>query len=462
MKRIILSLLISALFLLNISFVRAEEQPVIQSYDFDLRFHLNIEEYPFREQKYIQGYQELLDMLELKGNVAWCDEKKSLDIHFEIIPVTNPEAAIQFRIYGLQDFMCMTSPLLGEEPLFLNNYGVMKFAGFVWQSIKIPLPYVVLLNPYVTMRSLKNEVDAWRKVIPTISDKQKITVKQLKKVSDTWKDQLQHDSLLENWLYGLYAMLPDTITVETALEALPDLLVKLAKGKDLRIKGKDGVLSCVTAANQTIFEEIREENSYAFELKLPENDEPYLPYFYYDEKQQEGTKAYHLILSWNRNQGTEEENRLESLLNIGISANGIPSSWPAKAEISVTASSGGYILPANDVKIRIHSKENGNFQLETYRSFDDKGGGPLFVCSGSVTPAEYNGEMEYNYDELSSHPALFVTSYGELSDLMNRISKPVMKGMLDFLYEMPVSSCQSIMDDLENYQVLELIMNGLR
>ena len=70
MKRLT-ALLLACMLLLGTACAGAEETaetPQVVSYDFDLQFHLEADHFPFRERKKAQGYEELLDSLEIKGN----------------------------------------------------------------------------------------------------------------------------------------------------------------------------------------------------------------------------------------------------------------------------------------------------------------------------------------------------------------------------------------------------------
>ena len=54
---------------------------------------------------------------------------------------------------------------------------------------------------------------------------------------------------------------------------------------------------------------------------------------------------------------------------------------------------------------------------------------------------------------------LFGLNEDTLRSLVNAVDKPLLKGLIDFLYELPASSCQSIMDDLEEYGILATALN---
>ena len=64
MKRLLVVFFVLILFSTAISPSLAEDNPSVCSYDFDLRFHMNADIFRVRERDHMQGYAELLNMLE--------------------------------------------------------------------------------------------------------------------------------------------------------------------------------------------------------------------------------------------------------------------------------------------------------------------------------------------------------------------------------------------------------------
>jgi hypothetical protein len=120
MRRLLAAALALALILLFGSFACAEGEPEIFSCDFDLRFHLNTEVFPFRDREEMQGWADLMDLLEFRGNLSWCPETESTDLRMKIIPRTNPKAAVSFRMWGIPIMHRVSSPLLGGKDVSFN------------------------------------------------------------------------------------------------------------------------------------------------------------------------------------------------------------------------------------------------------------------------------------------------------------------------------------------------------
>ena len=81
---------------------------------------------------------------------------------------------------------------------------------------------------------------------------------------------------------------------------------------------------------------------------------------------------------------------------------------------------------------------------------------PVLSVSGLFSPYTPETIISIDWD------AMFETTINILSindmtlkELLSEIARPAFEGVLRFLVEMPASSCQSIMDDLESYGILQ-------
>ena len=83
------------------SFAAAEGEPDVYAFDYSLRFHLNPAVYPFRERKHVQGYADLLNLLEVRGTMVRCPGTQSADVHMELAPATNQAARVSLHMVGL-------------------------------------------------------------------------------------------------------------------------------------------------------------------------------------------------------------------------------------------------------------------------------------------------------------------------------------------------------------------------
>ena len=153
MRKILAFILAGILALGAVCTALAEGEPEVYAYDYSLRFHLNPSVYQFRDRQHVQGYADLLNMLEIRGTMVRCPETQSADVNVDFVPVTNQAAKVSVHMYGTADMMKLESSLLGQEVVCFRPSGLMAFAKRAWEAFKIPAPYYVLLVPDTTWRA---------------------------------------------------------------------------------------------------------------------------------------------------------------------------------------------------------------------------------------------------------------------------------------------------------------------
>lgn len=461
------ALLLAMLLLFSISLGENAEEESISCYDFDLRFKLEPNEYPYHTREHMKGYEQLLEMLELKGNLSWCDATHSFDLRFEVIPTTNPSAGIPFRVYGLQDYMCVSSPLFGSETYYLETYDIIKLFNYAHQIAFLPLCSFVIYDPYATMFFLKSEVDTWNSIIPDIRNKKSITANQISEVVEGWKKQFTVDYIFWDWVECISAMQLNPSIISDAFSSIPDLLMSISNGKDLIIQKNDERYSLQNSNGEIIFEERSIGSDYTFELKLPNTGISYKPYiFYHRNTEQADALSYEINISWNREgeistetEDTEDiyenEEIPDSLLQFSMDLNGITNTYPTDAVMTADISMGGVLLYETKMKLELITEADGKIKLTINTADEENEMTPRVSCSGTVLPAEYVDEqLAFDYEDLHAKPLLFDLSYDMIADLFYKVAPNIRKCALDFLYEIPARSYQSIMDDIESYGLL--------
>ena len=479
MKRFV-SILAALMMLAGLVSAGAEGTATV-SYDFDVRFSMEEQEVPYRMRERMRAYRDLVNMLELKGNIIWNPAIWGMDLRMELIPVTNPSAAIALRIFGRGSSICVESPLLGEEPYYLGQTSrIMGFFSQLWVTLGIPFPSFFLLDPFIVPYSLEKELEAWRAAFPNVSAGQVITAGTLEQLRDTWQDQLQNDDRLISWLNGFYAMAMNPELAQQAAAELPETLVKAAGGGDLTIREKDGTLRCENAEGESFFEIRNGERSCSVEFAPPDTGAKYLPYCRFSRSEESGTKSLTLKATLNRNDsgakdtadepgdgesgpGSEEyeyENPA-SMLQFSLETEGIPAVWPAKGTMTADLSMGGYALPEANLRFLLETAQDGSAVLTVSEAREDGSLQKVLTCSGSVTQVPYEGEeLYYEYGDLFEHTLLLVATHDWATEALGQIVPYMAQGMIKFVYELPVRSCQVLLDDLEKLGLLGAVLAG--
>ncbi len=435
----------------------------VYSYDFDIGFHLNTEGFPPRVRSHIRGYSDLLDVLGLKGNLTWSDENGSLDLELNIIPMTNPSAGISMHFFGIPEHICMSSSLLGDETIWFQNYVLMEFALKSWNNLHLPLQYLALLFPYVTENAFQNLVADWTETIGRINGNQNIPKEKIKKVTDLWTGTLQEDQRLIYWITGLSVLSEDHMILENEINKLPEYLLKNVSGNhDITVQDDNGEIVLTNHENQVLYRESAGGNSWSF--TLPVTDNGYIPRLSCTSASSGGFRdiaingSYHMA-DEEIDAGRDSEGQPASLLDFSLDVRNLPEKWPAESSFSVDLNVFGSVLPNFDVIMKGETKENGEFSISVYDQSDNTAGtNSILTCSGSIIPVAPGKVPEYNAAELTKHLNVFSVNDKTVSEFSRIIRRPLITGIMNLLEEMPASACQSVMDDLEEYGLVNLLL----
>lgn len=438
------------MLLLGVATAAAETEPQIYSYDFDLEFRLEAREYPYRIRSRMKGYEELLESLALKGTLAWNTANGCMDLNGRVIPKSNPGASIEARIYGKHGMLCVDTPLLGPKTYgFGNSFGLMSFANQFWLTTGLDLPTLLLLDPRTTTDALKKEAAAWTEVVPELKNGTVITPNQLSKIRDSWKTLLAEDEDLLMWLDAIFALTTNKAPADEAIRKLPDLLPAIAGGKNLTVKKDGDSLVCVNAKQEKVFTLTDNDSEYTFEFDPQTEALEQRLYL----RLHRGTDGIALAFSI----GGESE----TLISLSLTIRGIPETFPTDATIVMDATAGGSAFPQITLRTELTATAAGD--VKALLSEVKEGGAtePLLSCFGTVTATAYEGTLEFEERALKKPSDILIPSYQLINEKLEETVPYLARGLISFVYELPIKSCQSVLDTLESYGLLRQILSGL-
>ncbi|MCR5296046.1 MAG: hypothetical protein K6E17_01435 [Clostridiales bacterium] len=465
MKRLIC--LLTVLALAAVAFPAcAEEGPDARAYDFSLRFHLNADVFPLRIRAHMQGYADLLEMLELRGNIVWSDDTQSFDLNASLIPVTNPDAAISFRLYGIPEHVCLSSPLLGSETLWFQNFVLMEFAYKTWNNLRIPLPWLVLLYPYVTENAFSRLREVWHRHTGELSAGSEISAGVLSAVADDWESILLEDNRLQYWFSAVGAPRGMDAALLSEFSALPSYLTGRVARRSIRLEGGQDesgaeTLRWISDGEKVLYARTVSDGSDAWSVTLPETATGYVPLLSFVSAAGSETQSFRISGDYSRAEGTDsEDGRPDSFLRFSVSADSLPLSWPADAAFSAAASVSGAVLPNFDFTLRGTSGADGSLSFSLYQQVKENAeAAEVFSCSGSIVPVSDYTVPAFAVSDLTQHTHVFSISDTITDPVVRTIGRPLFMGLLNFLNELPARACQSVMDDLEDFGILEILVS---
>ena len=433
------------------------------SYDFNLHFQINPEVFPSRKKARIRGYAELLDMLDFKGRIIWNQATESVDLTVSVIPVTSPSAALSLHLYGIPSILYLESPLLGDQTVYFHNEVLMEFAYKVWDNLGIKLQYPALLYPFSTTYAFSGIQKAWQKKVKEFKKSGSVSYKSLTSIATSWSKLLETDHALKYWITDLAAPLSCEALIRSEFENLPNYLTKqVAQKQALTVKVKNNTVTWKNSAKKTLFKQTTNDDGVEWALTLPATENNYVPSLSFSRKTADDRMDFALSGSYVRGEDAEEINSESvpaTLLIISAEGTALPARWPLAGAFSASASVAGALLPNFSVRITGTGSESGALSLTFSQPLQpDEPPVQVLTCSGTLTPSEEKPAVDYREDRTSQATGLFFMNDVSLQELVRKIIRPCVTGILDFIDVAPVRACQSIMDSLTDSGLLDLVL----
>ena len=460
MKRI--AALLLACILLCTGFAASEEakEPAeVVSYDFDLQFHLEADTYPFRDRKYVQGYEELLDALEIRGNYSYCAETDCMDLHLEIIPVSNPDAAASVRVFGwVANWLNVSSPLLGESAVCFRPKEILNFSMRAWDFFRIPLFHFAILFPGVLSDAYGELSEQWKTETDAIQG-DTLSVSAMERITEGLRVQFDEDIWVTKLTDAAVKSLPDSQQAREEIRRLPDLLLYAADGKDLKVEKQDSdgtrTVRYLNHRGEVIYESQAGEKSFEEKLTLPGSPSDYIPAYAFRREETDHETSFLFDLSWDRI--AEDESLPETFLRMKADLEHIPSVYPADAAFSGEVLTEGLFLPNFHYLVNGMTGADGTINLSLLIP-DKPETGPVLTCTGTVAPVPYEGELSYMIGDIITDFNLFALSDQSLAELVTSVMPSLTEKIPDLLYVLPTRGVQSLMDTLEKYGLLQTLL----
>ena len=281
---------------LCLSCAAAEEaKPTAERYDFDLTFSLNPDALPARSRIRARGYAELLDCLELRGDLVVCEATGSFEINATLFFRDKPDVSIPFRFYGVESSLYLTSPIIGNETLLFRMGSVAEFAIKIRKSLETPFPALALLYPFVYKYNFWNINQAWDQYTGPDDASREISAEQIEKLAETWSELLATDSYLNVWMTALYSVSSAPEAVEAELNAVPSYLREfISAGGPLTVEIGNGAETWTNADGETLFAREKTDASEMWSLTLPADENRYTPTLDFSGKTEDGLFSFNL------------------------------------------------------------------------------------------------------------------------------------------------------------------------
>ena len=511
--------LLCVLFLLVPTLVPAEgmSSEGSKSFDFDFTFTLNAQAFPKLLRSRMNGYAELVNRLGLRGNIAWTPATESMELNAVLYFTDNPSKTFPFSVYGAQPRLFITSPLLQNEVILLNMAALLEFAVKAKKTLGIPLPYLAYLYPLTTEYAMAGLVSIWNEVIGSYPEGGQITEEQLRTLSQRWSEEFTENPDLQRWIS---ALADGSDNAESAVEYefshIPDYIEKATGFRPVTITAGDGSEAWTGDNGETLFARSESEGTRTLSVTLPASQNGYVPfliqsvtndgattgfkleaslnrdpyavvmepvpaeesyaeeeygsydeyadedegYYYYYDEDEDSEGEYNYYDEYGESGALQEESLPASLLHLIVEAEGLPASLPADSDFNILFNLLEKLFPNYGAVIHGETKKDGSLLLTVRKPDNDgKQSEEIFRCTGTLVPAEAREIPDYMQKKLEGG-VYNVFSFNEqkLADFRNKLLPLLIRSIFSFVEAAPTSACQSLLDDLTDSGILDMVM----
>lgn len=502
MIRRTLCLLLALMLLLPAAF--SEEAEPARRLDFNLQFSLNGNAFPVGYRLRARGYAELINRMTLQGSLTWRKDTESFDLNAALCYTDKPDIGIHFRLYGIPGRLFFTSPLLGNETILLNMYAFLEFSIKAKSILGINLPWLALLYPFCTQQSFLALWDSLNSAFGSFSKSAVVSQGQIRTLSGIWRDLLQNNNNLNQWITALSAVVSSPALIEEEFSSLPDyLLYSVSRNHPLTLSVTENEMTVDNAFGQTLFRRICHDHITESLLSLPATDNGYVPSFSFRVENDTDIRSMELSASYRKqsesakvlpsdasddpgetdvlsdSSGAEDEDDPgfdmdsemewwdddesekypEHALSLVFNGHSLPCHFPADADFTLDFSLLGSLIPNYSLVFLCSTKKNGAVSIAVCKPFDPTSE-PVSIlrCEGTAIPAAPDFSPDYRNTGREGVYSVFSFNEIKLAEFRNKVARPLLRGLLTFVAEAPAAACQSLLDDLTDMNILDFIL----
>ena len=108
------------------------------AFDFDFGFEMDPDAFPTADHRIVQGYSELLNRTRISGTYMLAgDGSNCFDLLLNLSVTDTKTETISFHLFGSYNNLYITSPLFGEERLYMNLNGLLIIALKIFDYFEI-------------------------------------------------------------------------------------------------------------------------------------------------------------------------------------------------------------------------------------------------------------------------------------------------------------------------------------
>ena len=423
------------------------------AFDFDFGFEMDPDAFPKEDYRTALGYSELLNRTRISGTYMLAgDGSDCFDLNLNVSITDTKTETISFHLFGSHNNLYITSPLVGTERLYMNLNGLLIIALKIHDYFGIAAQEPALLLPYATEFGMNGLKWLWAGQFPAGTNV-KMNRQEVRKLAGSLQALLTEDSDFADWVKAVGIRSGFSDVIEDEMSAVDDYVMDFFPDGLNRKVTKNG--ETWTTGKTTIATRKTENNEESFDLLLPATAEYGLVTEIHSNKRKAG--------SGNDIELTAKiASDTDNWLDLTATGENVPETYFFTEPFSLEINTAGYLT--GNAGLKIVGEKTGDHELAaSFFRKDETTGEYRQLLRVSGTRTDRTGDPNPTYDQSLVYESVYLTALSDqsLSDLMNNIAGPFVKGILPVLVQVPTITCQVILDQLTEHGVLNLLTGDL-
>ena len=392
---------------------------------FTLQADIDPVQLPQKHRQTLEGLASLADAAALAGTLQWHEGSFDLETALTLEGDGRP-LQVTLHLYGLDSHWGLTSSLLGDEALMINNAALLEFGMKARTWLGLPLDQAALLHPYTHAHSLAAARPLLAPLLPEACGTWALSQGELNALAEELYTLCCEDAALSRYLEAM-GLLDGTLALLDALTAM-DTGLTVTRTED----------SLLWEAGPVTLLSLKEnEGTLLLDVQLP-----VLGSLHGTLRQDAGFAAGAV-----RIQTAEGSTEASFTLPTNLDC-------PLPGFFLTLEHSEG----STTRTLRMEGERLGSVWV--FHLYEAPFEYPWATVTATMTPFAPEEPPRYTPEMIGGMNILSVNG-DSLAALMQRIREPLLKGGFDLLVAAPADAVQTLMDLLEDAGVIDLLTDAM-
>lgn len=430
-----------------------------------MRYHITFDAMPGKPGSVVEGLVELLEMLQIDALLTFNDnpECEGFEMEASLMLEEDEATRLDFFLYGLESLFHIQSPLFRDYNLLINVPAILEFCMKIYNHMDIPLQYISLCYPYVTVDPLRRVWSEIEHALSAPGDKGEVRTytvdaQKLAELGRTLQDMTYTSREVRIWLEAMTSISGAGESLTEIIDNIPYFLEEYVP--EIQVYESSTERRWTIGDKLTLFHSLAEDNKYTAAAYVP--GLIYGSDFSMEYVLESGPDTYNVHFSIILG---EDDN---CLLRGTLDSDSLPSSLHINKPFSAEIQFEGALLDS----LSFFTTDNGcldtkpltdglHFRIEG--SSDSislcQDGKKLITAVMQTEAPEVYGSPDYNVYDIEGLNLLSLYD-STLSDFLSDIKDLIIPKVLPIIRHLPVSTVVSLMDVLQDGGVLDLLAYG--